>query len=231
LPLNGNKITVIIPALNEEKSIGQVIHDLPASIDRIIVCDNGSTDQTTDIASATGATVVFESERGYGAACLKAIESVNADTDILLFIDGDYSDYPEEAEKILIPIIEGGYDMVIGSRMITYDQHKALPPVSAFGNWLTGRLIKLFWGIRFTDIGPFRGIRYEAYKSLGMRDRNFGWTTEMQVKAVKAGLKCLEVPVSYRQRIGTSKVSGTIKGSIRAGIKFLWIIAREVIRK
>ncbi len=228
---HGLKTTVIIPALNEEKSIGRVINDLPGFIDSIIVCNNGSTDNTSEIAKAAGAIVIDEPEKGYGAACLKAISVVPANTDILLYIDGDYSDYPEEAVKIIEPITNGDADMVIGSRMMTYKDHKALPPVAAFGNWLTGNLIKLFWGQRFTDIGPFRAIRYSAYENLNMKDRNFGWTTEMQVKAVKKGLRIIEVPVSYRPRIGISKVSGTISGSFRAGIKFLWIIAREVFSR
>ncbi|MCK5125601.1 MAG: glycosyltransferase [candidate division Zixibacteria bacterium] len=225
------KISVIIPALNEAQSIAKVIADLPPIVDKIIVCDNGSVDGTPDIARQAGATVVHQPERGYGAACLKAITAVDADTGILLYIDGDYSDYPEEATLILGPIIDGNYDLVIGSRMLTYTDHHALLPAAAFGNWLTSRLIKLIWGVKFTDIGPFRAIRYQSYQDLGMKDRNFGWTVEMQVKAVKAGLRCLEVPVSYRPRIGVSKVSGTIVGSIRAGVKFLWIIAREAIKR
>jgi glycosyltransferase involved in cell wall biosynthesis len=229
--LNGKKITAIIPALNEEQSIARVIADLPSMVNNIIVCDNGSTDDTAEVARRSGATVVHEPERGYGAACLKAASAVEPDTDILIYIDGDYSDYPEEAAQLVQPIIDGNYDMVVGSRMLTYSNHKALTPAAAFGNWLTSRLIRMFWGIRFTDIGPFRAIRYECYQDLEMKDRNFGWTTEMQVKAVKAGLRCLEIPVSYRPRIGVSKVSGTISGSVRAGIKFLWIIMREAIRR
>lgn len=227
---SGHKITAIIPALNEEESLPKVINDLPSMIDEIIVCDNGSTDNTSDAASDAGAIVVCKPERGYGAACLKAFEAVASDTSILLYIDGDYSDYPAEAESIIKPIVDDNYDMVIGSRMLTRKNHNAIPPAAVFGNWLTSNLIKLIWGVRFTDIGPFRAIRYSAYKSLNMRDRNFGWTTEMQVKAVKRGFKCLEVPVSYRKRIGTSKVSGTISGSVRAGIKFLWIIFREAVK-
>lgn len=228
---SGLKISSIIPALNEEESLPNVIRDLPSFIDEIIVCDNGSTDNTSQVAKTAGATVVTESEKGYGAACLKAIEIIDPETDIILFIDGDYSDYPGEAEQIIGPIARDGYDMVIGSRMLTRSTHNAIPPVAAFGNWLTSRLIRFFWKQSFTDIGPFRAIKYDAYRSLDMKDHNFGWTLEMQVKAVKRGLKCLEVPVSYRKRIGKSKVSGTISGSVRAGIKFLWIILREVIRK
>lgn len=231
MTLKGKKIVAIIPALNEEASIGLVLGDLPAFIDKVIVCDNGSSDGTAAQARSGGALVVEEAERGYGAACLKAIESVEDDTDILLFIDGDYSDYPEEARQIVLPIVEDGCDMVVGSRMLTLQDHHALTPVATFGNWLTTGLIRLLWRERFTDIGPFRAITYPAYRALEMRDRNFGWTVEMQVKAVKQDLNCCEVPVSYRARIGQSKISGTIWGSVRAGVKFLWIILREVIRR
>lgn len=227
MTLAKQKIVVIIPALNEEQSLSLVLRDLPKFVDQVIVGDNGSTDNTAQVAQAAGAVVVSEPERGYGAACLAAIARVPLDTDILLFIDGDYSDYPEEAERIVAPVVAANFDLVIGSRMATRKEHGALPPVAAFGNWLTCGLIRLFWRQRFTDIGPFRAIRYAAYQRLEMRDRNFGWTTEMQVKAIKRGLRCCEVPVSYRPRIGKSKVSGTISGSIRAGIKFLWIILRE----
>lgn len=230
MAISGKKVVAVIPALNEEKSLGLVLRDLPSWIDRVIVCDNGSTDRTAEVAEKNDAHVVHEPEKGYGAACLKAIAAVDSDTDILLFVDADYSDYPEEAERIIRPIVERGLDMVIGSRMLTLKDHRALPPVAAFGNRLTTTLIRLIWGVKFTDMGPFRAIRFEAYKSLNMKDRNFGWTTEMQVKAVKRGLRCCEVPVSYRPRIGVSKVSGTITGSIRAGIKFLWIILREALR-
>ena len=228
---SGHKISAIIPALNEEESLPKVINDLPSIIDEIVVCDNGSTDKTSSVAKDAGAIVVNESEKGYGAACLKAFNAVAPDTSIILYIDGDYSDYPAEADSIIKPIVDDNYDMVIGSRMLTRKNHNAIPPAAVFGNWLTSNLIKIIWGIRSTDIGPFRAIKYDVYISLNMRDRNFGWTTEMQVKAVKKGCKCLEVPVSYRKRIGTSKVSGTISGSVRAGIKFLWIIFREAIKK
>lgn len=231
MALSGKKISVIIPALNEEASIGKVLTDLPDYIDRVIVCDNGSTDKTKEVARDGGAIVVEESEKGYGAACLRAATAVDDDTEVLLFIDGDYSDYPEEADKILRPIVDDGYDFVVGSRMATRKENNALQPAAVFGNWLTSNLIKLFWGIKFTDIGPFRAIRYAAYRNLKMQDRNFGWTVEMQVRAVKQGLSCLEVPVSYRSRIGKSKISGTIYGSVRAGSKFLWIVLRELLHR
>lgn len=225
------KVTTIIPALNEEASIGKVIRELPSLISEIIVCDNGSTDRTAEMARKAGAKVVREDAQGYGAACLRAISEVAPDTDILLFVDADYSDYPEEATMLIEPIMHGEADMVIGSRMATLGQHHALPPVAAFGNWLTSRLIRLLWGAKFTDIGPFRAIRFSAYQKLNMRDRNFGWTTEMQVKAVKRGLRTLEIPVSYRRRIGQSKISGTVIGSVKAGVKFMWIIFREWVRQ
>lgn len=227
---SGNsRVVAIIPALNEEQSIRKVLVDLPVSIHQVIVCDNGSTDRTAEFARSNGARVVFEEEKGYGSACLRAISEVPDDTDILLFVDADYSDFPEEADLLLNPIREDRADLVVGSRMLTLKEHHALPPAAVFGNWLTSRLIRLLWGVTFTDIGPFRAIRYDSYKKLAMRDRNFGWTVEMQVKAVKRGLRCLEVPISYRPRIGQSKISGTLVGSVRAGAKFLWIVFREVI--
>jgi len=229
--LSGSKITALIPALNEEASIGMVLGDLPDFVDQVVVCDNGSTDRTAEVAREHGAEVVVEPEIGYGAACLRAARAVADDTDILLYIDADYSDFPQEASQIVQPIVEGEADLVIGSRMLTLSDHHALPPVAAFGNWLTSNLIRLIWREKFTDIGPFRAIKHDAYRALHMRDRNYGWTTEMQVRAVKRGLKCKEVPVSYRVRIGKSKVSGTVSGSIRAGIKFLWIISREAVTK
>lgn len=222
-------ITAIIPALNEEESIGFVLDDLVPYVDQVIVCDNGSVDETAHVAKEHGAKVVTEPVRGYGAACLRAISSVGQNTDILLFLDADYSDFPEEAPSLLQPIIEGTCDLVIGSRMQTRDVHNALTPVAAFGNWLSASLIRILWGYRFTDLGPFRAISFDAYKSLSMRDTNFGWTVEMQVKAARKNLRCMEVPVSYRPRIGVSKVSGTISGSVRAGLKILWIIFREAV--
>jgi glycosyltransferase involved in cell wall biosynthesis len=227
--LHSKKITAIIPALNEEGSVGLVLDDLMPYVDRAIVCDNGSSDETAHVAREHRAKVVTETKKGYGAACLRAVSYVENDTDILLFLDADYSDFPQDAPSILRPVAVGECDLVIGSRMLTRRKHNALTPVAAFGNWLSTNIIRLLWGKRFTDLGPFRAISFDAYKSLCMRDPNFGWTVEMQVKAAKRKLRCREVPVSYRPRIGISKVSGTISGSVKAGVKILCIMFKEAI--
>lgn len=225
------KIATIIPALNEELSIGKVLKDLPPYIDRVIVCDNGSGDNTAGVARSHGAEVVREAEKGYGAACLRAIKELDDSTDILLFIDADYSDFPAEADRLIEPIAKGDFDLVIGSRMLSPDSRRALPPVARFGNWLATTLIRLIWGENFTDLGPFRAVRYTSFRSLRMCDRNFGWTVELQIKAARAGLRATERAVSYRPRIGQSKVSGTFVGSFKAGTKILYLIAREFFRK
>lgn len=222
------RIITIIPALNEEASIGRVIADLPAMISMVIVGNNGSTDSTADVARNHGARVVDQLERGYGAACLAALHEARAhEPDIILFIDGDYSDDPTEAVKVLQPILDGTADMVIGSRTTGQSERGSLTSAQRFGNWLSTRLIRLLWGVRFTDLGPFRAITWEALERLHMQDRNFGWTVEMQIKAAKHRLRCAEVPVRYRNRIGTSKVSGTIKGSVMAGTIILKTIFRH----
>jgi glycosyltransferase involved in cell wall biosynthesis len=225
-------IDLIIPAINEEKAIANVIGDIPKNLVRhIIVCDNGSTDQTPEVARKAGAIVVTQPARGYGNACLKGMEYIAHLTekpDILVFLDGDYSDYPGDIMAILQPILEEKMEMVIGSRVLGNAEKGALMPQQRFGNWLATRLIGLFYGVKFTDLGPFRAIRYEKLLELKMQDTNFGWTVEMQVKAAKQGFRCCEVPVNYRKRIGISKVSGTIKGSFRAGQKILWVIFREL---
>ncbi len=221
----GRKIEVVIPALNEERAIGKVLQDIPAFVDRIIVGDNGSHDQTVKRARDGGATVVIEKERGYGAACLKALELSDPDA-IIVFLDGDYSDYPQEMATLVDPIIAGEARMVIGSRVTGTAQSGALTPPQVFGNALACWLIKLIWGMKFTDLGPFRAIDGNALAELHMQDRNYGWTVEMQIKAAHAKLPSREVPVSYRKRIGISKVSGTIKGSVLAGSKILGLIAK-----
>lgn len=231
---NGRRIGVIIPALNEEGAIGKVIEAVPDWVDYIVVADNGSRDRTGEVARNSGARVVREDECGYGAACLAGLQALPS-SDIIVFLDGDYSDYPEDMEQLVAPILKGGADLVIGSRVLGGAERGSLTPQQVFGNWLATRLIRLFWGARFSDLGPFRAIREDALRTLAMEDRDFGWTVEMQVKAAKAGLKCAEVPVRYRQRIGVSKVSGTLSGTIKAGTKILSVIgwhalSRSVVR-
>lgn len=224
---NNRRIAVVIPALNEEESIDKVIGDLPGYVDQLVVVDNGSTDRTADRARAAGAEVVLQPERGYGAACLKGIEQLSDDTDIIVFLDGDYSDYPQEMIRLLDPIVYDDYEVVIGSRMSSGTSRKALPPVARFGNRLSTTLIRWFWGYRFTDLGPFRAVTVPAYRRLDMSDPDFGWTVELQIKAARLGMRATEVPVSYRPRIGRSKISGTIVGSFRAGTKILYLIFRQ----
>lgn len=227
--LNEKKIAVIIPAYNEEESLPKVINDIPSFVDEVIVVNNNSTDNTIEAAKIAGATVLTENERGYGAACTKGIDYIkNKNYDIVVFIDGDYSDHPEEMDLVVKPIIDNDFDMVIGSRMIGNREKGAMLPQALFGNWLATFLIKLFWNYKFTDLGPFRAIKYNSLINLQMVDRNFGWTVEMQIKAAKQKLKCTEVPVSYRKRIGQSKVTGTISGSIKASYKILYLIFKGI---
>ena len=227
--LSEQRIVVIIPAYNEEESIPKVVNDIPSFVDEIIVVNNGSTDNTISAAKSVGTTVLTETERGYGAACLKGIEHIkNKNYDIVVFIDGDYSDYPKEMKLVIEPIIDKSYDMVIGSRMIGKREKGAMLPQALFGNWLATFLIQLFMRYKFTDLGPFRAIKYNALIGLNMADRNFGWTVEMQIKAAKQKLKCIEVPVSYRKRIGQSKVTGTLMGTVKASYKILYLIFKSV---
>lgn len=223
-------VDVVIPALNEERSVGLVLSDLQDErVRHVYVVDNGSTDQTARTAAAHGAIVLTESERGYGAACLRGLSAISANPpDIVAFVDADYSDDPGEL-TLLLNAIEDGADLVIGSRVLGEREPGALLPQAQFGNWLSTRLLELAFRTKFTDLGPFRAIRWEALTRLDMSDRNFGWTVEMQARAARYGLKCAEVPVSYRKRIGQSKVTGTVKGSVQAGVKILWVIGREVI--
>ena len=223
---NDHKIGVVIPALNEEKSIGRVLNDIPDWVDDVIVADNGSRDRTREVSENFGARVVDQPQRGYGAACLKAIAALNP-CDIVVFIDGDYSDYPEEMDKIVDPIIDDEADLVIGSRVRGKLAKGALTPQQIFGNWLACRLMTFFWGAEFSDLGPFRGIRSTSLEAIGMADENFGWTVEMQIKALRHGLRCAEIPVSYRPRIGVSKVSGTLKGTVLAGYTILRVIGQS----
>ena len=223
-------IFVIIPVLNEERSIGKVIADIPAIVSAIIVVDNGSTDNTANVARAAGAIVLSEPRRGYGYACLKGIEYVNSKrADIIVFLDGDYSDYPQELTCLVDPILNNAADLVIGSRSLGEHERGALLPQARFGNWLATTLIRLRWRVRFTDLGPFRAITATALNQLKMCDGTYGWTVEMQIKAAQQHLRCVEVPVKYRKRIGTSKVSGTVMGSVKAGVKILWLIFKYAI--
>ncbi len=224
-------VGVIIPAFNEETSIGLVIDAIPKNaVQTVLVCNNGSTDRTADVARKAGAVVVDEPARGYGSACMAGIEwfkRMDTPPDILVFLDGDFSDYPEEMPELVRPIAEGRADMVIGSRVLGRQEAGALLPHQAFGNWLAVRMLYGLYGYRFTDLGPFRAIRFDKLLALDMQDRNYGWTVEMQVKAAKRGLKCLEAPVRYRKRVGKSKVSGTLRGSAMAGYKIISTILRE----
>lgn len=225
-------IDVIIPVYNEVDSIGNVILEIPKEIVRhIIVCDNGSTDNTSAVASAAGAIVVYQPKKGYGNACLKGMDFVSAldrKPDIIVFLDGDYSDYPEEITQLIRPVIEKNDDMVIGSRALGIMESGAMMPQQIFGNWLATNLIKSIYNYSFTDLGPFRAIKYDKLMAMKMADKTFGWTVEMQVKAAKMKLKTSEIPVRYRKRIGKSKVSGTIKGTILAGHKILWTIFKLI---
>ena len=221
---NGKRVSVIIPALNEQDSIALVIWDIPRHLaDEIIVVDNGSTDRTEEVARGAGARVVREKNRGYGAACLKGIASAN-NPDIIVFMDGDYSDYPEDMEVIISPLLKGEADLVIGSRITGTASERVLPQHAYWGNKLTAWLINVLYRHRFIDLGPFRAISYRRLMLLGMQDTNYGWTVEMQVKALICGLTVIEIPVRYRKRIGKSKVTGTIAGSIQAGLKIIFMV-------
>ena len=220
-----HRVCVVIPALDEESSIGRVIADIPGWVDQIVVGDNGSRDHTAQVAEQCGALVVHEPRRGYGSACLMAIGHLK-DPGVVVFLDGDYSDYPAEMGRLVDPVARGEADLVIGSRVRGNPLPGALTSQQRAGNWLACQLIRLFWGVRFSDLGPFRAISWPAYQKLCMRDPDYGWTVEMQVKAAIHGLRCLEVPVSYRRRIGVSKVSGTVHGVVRAGYKILLTIFR-----
>ena len=222
-------ISVIIPAYNEENSIGRVLNDLPKEqLKEIIVVNNASTDNTAEVARINGVTVVEERRRGYGAACLRGI-SVVSDSDIVVFVDGDYSDYPEELDQLIKPITENRADFVLGSRMIYPESREALLPQARYGNKLATFLIYIFFGYRFTDLGPFRAIRFDSLKQINMVDTDFGWTVEMQIKAIKNNLRIEEIPVHYRKRIGISKITGTISGTFKAGVKIMYTIFKYLL--
>jgi glycosyltransferase involved in cell wall biosynthesis len=221
------RVAVVIPVFNERASLPLVVAAIPAGVaDEIVVVDNGSTDGTAEIARTLPVRVVREDRRGYGRACLAGVEALeHQPPDVLVFLDGDYSDHPEEM-PLLLDAIASGADLVIGSRALGQREPGALLPQARLGNALACRLIRAFYGHRYSDLGPFRAIRWSAYRALGMRDTSFGWTCEMQVKALRRGLRVAEVPVSYRRRVGVSKITGTVSGTLRAGTKILWTIAR-----
>lgn len=226
-------IAVIIPAFNEDQSILRVLEDIPSGlVDEVVVVDNRSTDDTASIARAAGATVLPEPRRGYGSACLTGITYALAKGyRLLVFLDADYSDHPEEMTLLVEKITAEDFEMVIGSRSLGTREQGSMAPHARFGNWLATTLIRLLWRESFTDLGPFRAITSEALRRLNMRDTNYGWTVEMQIKAARMGLRSTEVPVSYRQRIGVSKITGSISGSIKAGWKILYTIARYGLRR
>ncbi|WP_345236685.1 glycosyltransferase family 2 protein [Hymenobacter saemangeumensis] len=226
------RVSVIIPAHNEADAIGLVLAEIPAGlVQEVVVVDNNSTDNTSAAAAAAGATVLREPRPGYGYACLAGMAHCYAAPivpvpDIIVFLDGDHSDYPADLPDLLAPLLRGEADLVIGSRALGQRESGALLPQQVFGNWLATRLLRLRYGGQFTDLGPFRAVRTTALQQLGMADKTYGWTVEMQIKAARQGLRIVEVPVRYRRRIGTSKVSGTIRGTLGAGYKILWTIYR-----
>ena len=221
-------IRVIIPAYNEENAVGLVIDEIPKGlVSEIIVVDNASTDNTAEKAQQRGATVISQTEKGYGNACLKGMEHIAkspTQPDIVVFLDGDHSDYPEKMGELVDPIVKNEADMVIGSRALGKKQRGSMTFPQIFGNWLSTTLLKLFYNVKYTDLGPFRAIRYTSLLQLNMQDKTFGWTVEMQLKIAKLSLRFVEIPVDYRVRVGTSKISGTVKGALMAGYKILYTI-------
>jgi len=223
-------VDVIIPALNEEASLPLVLAALPhPPVRRVIVADNGSRDGTARVAREGGAIVVAAERRGYGSACLAGLDWLrhHDPPDVVVFVDADFSDHPDELPRLVAPLLAGQADLVIGSRVLGEREPGALLPQARAGNLVACLLIRLLYGHRFTDLGPFRAVRWEALERLGMADPNFGWTAEMQVKALRHGLRVTEVPVSYRRRVGVSKITGTVSGTLRAGYKILWIVLRH----
>lgn len=226
------RIYVIIPAFNEENGVGQVLSEIPEGlVTEVVVVNNASTDDTERVAKAGGATVLREPVSGYGRACLKGIAYAKEATpipEVIVFLDADHSDYPEEMIDLVQPILQDKADIVIGSRVLGQKETGSMTPQQIFGNWLATRLLKLFYGVKFTDLGPFRAIRFSSLIEMNMQDKTYGWTVEMQLKAAKMKMRCLEVPVRYRKRIGFSKISGTLKGTVLAGYKILYTIFKYV---
>ncbi len=230
MPLS--EVVVVIPAFNEQEALPLVLRDLP-DVGAVIVVDNASTDQTAEVAQAGGATVVVEPRRGYGSACLAGLAKIEEqvtrgelDPSVIVFLDADYSDYPDQLPELTAPIFADQADFVLGSRILGDREQGAMPPQSLYGNHLACWLMRRLFGANYTDLGPFRAIAYPQLCRLGMVDTNFGWTIEMQIKATQAGLRTLELPVRYRKRVGKSKISGTLRGTILAGTKILTTIAR-----
>lgn len=229
--MSGLRTAVIIPALNEERSIGIVVGSIIRDVDRVIVVDNGSSDRTIDVARDAGARVVHQHERGYGAACLRGLDELRSDPpNIVLFMDGDASDHPDDARTVIQCVAHGDADFCLGSRVLGGAERGALTPQQRVGNWLATTLIALRWRVRYTDLGPLRAVRWTTLTSMNMVDRTWGWTVEMQIKAARDGVQVLEVPVRYRKRIGVSKISGTVIGSVRAGVKIIATILRYAIQ-
>ncbi len=227
-------IKVIIPAYNEESAIDNVIWEIPKSVDEVIVISNNSTDNTEEVARNAGATVLSETKKGYGYACLKGMDyiaSLDVKPDIIVFLDGDYSDYPEELTKLVAPILTENIDFVLGARVKNLRESGSMTPQQIFGNGLATFLMKLFFKSEFTDLGPFRAIKYDKLLQLKMEDKTYGWTVEMQLKVLKQQMSYREIPVRYKNRIGISKVSGTVKGTIMAGIKIIGWIVKYSIKK
>ena len=219
------EVLLIIPCLNEEEGLAQVLRALPIQEEglRVVVVDNGSTDNSAKVAEDLGVLVVREERRGYGAACLRGIAQ-RSNEDIVAFLDADFSDDPREITQILAPLREGSADFVLGSRMLLQASRRALLPQARYGNRLAALLLRLFFGHRCTDLGPFRALTWDALTRIGMQDQNFGWTVEMQAKAGLLGLRCVEIPVSYKERVGTSKITGTLRGTLAASYKILWTL-------
>ena len=228
MSLSGHRIGVVIPTHNEAAALPKVLNAMPEFIDAIVIGDYHSADGTPEIGRRLGARVVDVAGPGYGRACLEAIAALPT-VDIIVFVDGDAADDLTAMRELIAPIIAGQAELTLGSRVLGRREKGALTPQQIFGNWLACTLIRMIWRKRFTDLGPFRAIGRDAFEQLAMADMNYGWTVEMQVKAAQAGLSTVEIPVNYRRRIGTSKVSGTIKGTVRAGVKILWVIGREAV--
>ncbi len=224
----GQKIIVVVPAFNEEESISKVIDAIPKNIiSDVIVTNNNSTDNTANVAAKAGAIVLDEDRKGYGWACLKGIaKAKELGATIIVFLDGDYSDHPEQLPEVVAPILKNEADLVIGSRVLGKREKGSLTPQQVFGNWLATKLMHIFYGVKYTDLGPFRAITVEGLEKLKMQDKTYGWTIEMQIRAAQHKLRSTEVPVDYRNRIGVSKVSGTVKGTIMAGYKIIFAILK-----